>query len=71
MADAQSRIELILENILGATNPLEPQNRIEALLQEILAQGGGGAGPSFDKNGRLHAPLLPRAHGPHRRFEHM
>lgn len=40
-----SRDEDILENILGATNPLEPpQSRIESLLQQILAQGGGGGG---------------------------
>lgn len=39
----QSRNEDILENILGAQNPLgEPQSREEALLMQILEQGGGG-----------------------------
>lgn len=39
----QSRNENILENILGAQNPLgEPQSREEALLMQILEQGGGG-----------------------------
>lgn len=40
----QSRNEAILQNILGANNVLgEPQSRIEALLMQILEQGGGGA----------------------------
>ena len=40
-----SRIEKILENMLGATNPLDPaQSRIEELLIEILESGGGGGG---------------------------
>lgn len=39
----QSRNEAILQNILGAENVLgEPQSRIEALLMQILEQGGGG-----------------------------
>lgn len=39
----QSRNEAILENILGASNPLgEPQSRIEYLLQQILETGGMG-----------------------------
>ncbi|MBP5597829.1 MAG: hypothetical protein J6Y02_20845 [Pseudobutyrivibrio sp.] len=39
----QSRNENILENMLGAHNPLgEPQSREEALLMQILEQGGGG-----------------------------
>lgn len=39
----QSRNEAILQNILGADNVLgEPQSRIEALLMQILEQGGGG-----------------------------
>lgn len=34
-----SRIELILQNMLGAQNVLEaPQSRIEVLCQELLAQ---------------------------------
>ena len=37
---AESRVEAILENMLGASNPLEPpQSRVEALLQEILDEG--------------------------------
>ena len=40
-----SRIEKILENMLGATNPLDPpMSRIEELLIEILESGGGGGG---------------------------
>lgn len=44
--EPQSRIEAILQNMLGANNELEePQSRNEALLQQILEQGGtGGAG---------------------------
>ena len=39
---AQSRVEAILENMLGASNPLEPpQSRVEALLQELLEHGSG------------------------------
>lgn len=39
----QSRTEDILENMLGASNPLpEPQSREESLLQQILEAGGGG-----------------------------
>lgn len=39
----ESRNEAILQNILGATNPLgEPQSRIEALLQQILEEGAMG-----------------------------
>lgn len=39
----QSRTEDILENMLGASNPLpEPQSREEYLLQQILESGGGG-----------------------------
>lgn len=35
--DPQSRNEAILQNILGADNPLgEPQSRIEALLMQLL-----------------------------------
>ena len=41
----RSRDENILENILGATNPLEPpRSRIERLLLLILENGGGGGG---------------------------
>ena len=40
----QSRNENILENILGAQNPLgEPQSREEALLMQILEQGMGSS----------------------------
>lgn len=39
----KSRTEDILENMLGASNPLpEPQSREESLLQQILEAGGGG-----------------------------
>ena len=45
----QSRNEAILQNILGANNVLgEPQSRIEALLMQILEQGGGGGGGLSD-----------------------
>lgn len=38
----QSRTENILENMLGASNPIhEPQSREEALLKQILESGGG------------------------------
>lgn len=40
----QSRNENILENMLGASNPLgEPRSREEALLMQILEKGGGGS----------------------------
>lgn len=40
----QSRTENILENMLGASNPIpEPQSREEALLKQILESGGGGS----------------------------
>ena len=39
----QSRNEVLLMNMLGATYEVEePQSRIEYLLKEILEQGGGG-----------------------------
>lgn len=39
----KSRNEDILENMLGAHNELgEPKSRIEALLMQLLEQGGGG-----------------------------
>lgn len=39
----QSRTENILENMLGASNPIpEPQSREETLLKQILESGGGG-----------------------------
>ena len=42
----QSRIENILENMLGATHELpEPQSRNEALLTAIYEQGGTGGIP--------------------------
>lgn len=45
----QSRIEAILQNMLGANNVLEPpQSREEILLQQILESGGGGGGGSSD-----------------------
>lgn len=41
----QSRNEAILQNMLGATNTLQPpQSRIEALLTQLLNSGGGGGG---------------------------
>lgn len=43
----QSRTENILENMLGASNPIpEPQSREETLLKQILESGGGGGGSS-------------------------
>ena len=40
----QSRTENILENMLGASNPIpEPQSREETLLKQILESGGGGS----------------------------
>ena len=45
----ESRAELILENILGASHELgEPQSRIEVLLMELLEELSGG-GPSTCK----------------------
>jgi hypothetical protein len=50
----QSRNENILENMLGAQNPLgDPQSREEALLMQILEQGGGGG--HTDVTGTLNA----------------
>lgn len=44
----QSRNEDILENMLGAQNPLgEPQSREEALLMQILEQGTGGSSHNY------------------------
>lgn len=43
---AESRIEAILENMLGADNVLEPaQSRIEVLLKRLLDEGMGGIDP--------------------------
>lgn len=39
----QSRVEAILQNMLGENNELQPpQTRVEELLLELLEQGGGG-----------------------------
>ena len=41
--DPQTRVEAILQNILGKNNILQPpQTRVEELLLAILEQGGGG-----------------------------
>ena len=41
----QSRTEAILQNMLGEDNVLDPpQSRVEALLTEILENGGSGSG---------------------------
>ena len=41
--DPQTRVEAILQNILGKNNELQPpQTRVEELLLAILQQGGGG-----------------------------
>ena len=41
-----SRNEAILQNMLGANNPLEPPgSRIEYLLQQLLEEGGGSGRP--------------------------
>lgn len=54
----QSRNEAILQNILGANNVLgEPQSRIEALLMQILEQGGGG-GAVDSVNGKTGTVVL-------------
>ena len=38
---SESRVESILENMLGASNVLEPpQSRVEALLQEVAKESG-------------------------------
>lgn len=45
LGEPQSRNEAILMNMLGASYELvDPQSRIEYLLQEILNAGGGGGG---------------------------
>ena len=53
----QSRNENILENMLGAQNPLgEPQSRIEDLLMQILEKGIAGGGTLIaedDGNGNI------------------
>lgn len=55
----QSRNEAILQNILGANNVLgEPQSRIEALLMQILDQGGGGGGAVNSVNGQTGTVVL-------------
>lgn len=55
----QSRNEAILQNILGANNVLgEPQSRIEALLMQILEQGGGGGGAVDSVNGQTGTVVL-------------
>lgn len=42
----QSRVEDILENILGGDNELqEPQSRVEKLLQDIYESGSTGTVP--------------------------
>lgn len=42
-SNPESRIEAILQNMLGANNVLDPpKSRIEYLLQQILENGGGG-----------------------------
>ncbi len=49
----ESRAELILENILGASHELgEPQSRIEVLLMELLEElsGGGGGKKLYQHN---------------------
>lgn len=45
----QSREELLLENILGASNEVIPQSRVEILLKEIAESGGGGGDSSAVK----------------------
>ena len=58
----QSRNEAILQNILGANNVLgEPQSRIEALLMQILDQGGGGGGAVNSVNGQTGTVVLTAA----------
>lgn len=52
----QSRTENILENMLGASNPIpEPQSREETLLKQILESGGGGGAAWTDITGTLSA----------------
>lgn len=38
----ESRVEMLLGNILGETNEVIPQSRVEILLQQIAESGGGG-----------------------------
>ena len=38
----QSRVEQLLENILGESNEVIPQSRVELLLAQIAESGGGG-----------------------------
>ena len=46
--DPLSKTEAILQNMLGEENELtEPVSRTEALLMEIMEQGGGGGAESF------------------------
>ena len=44
----QSREELLLENILGASNEVIPQSRVEVLLKQIADSGGGGGSVTVD-----------------------
>lgn len=51
-----SRNEAILQNMLGANNPLEPPgSRIEDLLQQLLEEGGGSGLPpvTSSDNGKV------------------
>ena len=46
-----SRVEAILQNMLGAENELDyPHSRTEDLLHQILDQGGGGGGTKLYKH---------------------
>jgi len=51
-SNPESRIEAILQNMLGANNVLDPpESRIEYLLQQILENGGGGGQSAIHEKG--------------------
>ena len=54
----QSRVEAILQNMLGANNELQPpQTRVEELLLDILENGGGGGDKAVKWVGVTTTPL--------------
>lgn len=58
LGNPQNRVEAILENMLGASNELQPpQTRVEELLMEILEQGGGGGEKAVKWIGVTTTPL--------------
>lgn len=65
-----SRNEAILQNMLGANNPLEPpRSRIEALLQQLLAEiGSGGGGKTLAQMGFYFHSLTRNTAAPSRLY---